>query len=295
MKPPRPSRSAFDLDSEARLTPAAPRDVAVLIPAFGPAESLIDLVDRLSDGGVPAILVVDDGSSEQCHPLFELLASNPRVHLLRHAENQGKGSALKTGVRYYLGHLAHLKGLVTADSDGQHAADDVIRMARALHRSPQLVIVGARNFDLPLYPGPPLDLPPLRSLVGNRAISALFRWITGVPLADAQCGLRALPTALLPALLKLPGRRYEFEMSVLLWVAQTHHPLAEQPIRTLYNQNNAVSHFRPVRDSIRVLRALCAPGPLLTLPTPTLAQPADRDARLEMDAAGERAARAKQR
>lgn len=271
MKPSRPSRSSFDVDQEMRLTLTAPRDVAVLIPAFGPSEPLIDLVDRLSDAGVPAILVVDDGSAARVQPLFELLAANPRVHLLRHTHNLGKGSALKTGIRYFLDHLAHLKGLVTADADGQHAADDVVRVARALHRSPGLVVVGARNFDLPLYPTSALDLPQLRSLLGNYAAATFFRWMTGVPLADAQCGLRALPASLLPALLKLPGSRYEFEMSVLLWVVQMHHPLAEQPIRTLFGSRKA-GHFRPVRDSFRVLRALFAPGLLLILPTPAAAQ-----------------------
>lgn len=275
------------------MTPAAPRDVAVLIPAYGPATSLIDLVDRLSDAGVPAILLVDDGSPAGVQPLFELLAANPRVHLLRHAQNQGKGSALKTGIRYFLDHLAHLKGLVTADAGGAHAADDVVRVARALHRSSRLVIVGARNFDLPLYPAPPLDLPPIRSLVGNRAISILFRWVTGIPLADAQSGLRAFPSALLPALLKLPGTRYEYEMSVLLWIAQTHHPLAEQPIRTLFGPENARSSFRPVRDSVRVLRALFAPGLPPDVPAPAAAQQSQGDQQPSVDPATERAARAK--
>ncbi|MDP9040139.1 MAG: glycosyltransferase family 2 protein [Acidobacteriota bacterium] len=295
MKPPRPRRSAFDFDQETRLTPAAPRDVAVLIPAFAPTESLIDLVDRLSDAGVPAVLVVDDGSPADAQPLFELLASNPRVHLLRHPGNEGKGSALKTGIRYFLRHQAHLKGLVTADADGQHAADDVVRVARALHRSPRLVIVGARNFDVPLYPAPPLDVPPLRSLIGNRVTALLFRWMTGVPLADAQCGLRALPTSLLPALLKLPGRRYEYEMSMLVWVAQTRHPLAEQPIRTLYGPGTPESHFRPMRDSARVLRALFARGSVVPLRSPPASrQPgSEQQPAADAAAAAERAARAK--
>lgn len=293
MKPPRPSRSASDLDLESRLTPAAPRDIAVLIPAFGPADSLIDLVDRLSDAGVPAILLVDDGSPAAAQPLFELLAANPRVHLLRHSQNLGKGSALKTGIRYFLDHLAHYKGLVTADAGGQHAADDVVRVARALHRSSRLVIVGSRNFDLPLYPSPPLDLPPLRSLLGNRVVAALFRWMTGVPLADTQCGLRGMPSSVLPTLLKLPGTRYEFEMSVLLWVAQTHHPLAEQPIRTIYGNGGANSNFRPVRDSARVLRALFAPVLLLDIPLPAAAQQRPGDHQTSVDAPTVRAARAK--
>lgn len=229
-----------------------PRDIAVLIPAFKPSEGIIDVVDRLTDAGVSTMIVVDDGSPGRFESLFDLLAQNPRLHLLRHPQNLGKGAALKTGIRYFLEHLSHYSGLVTADADGQHAPDDIIRIARALHRSPRLTIVGARTFTFPLWP----EHPPLRSVFGNRVTSALFRWITRVPLTDAQSGLRALPAGILPGLLEIPGSRYEFEILALIHLARTRQPLAEQPIRTLYDPANPSSNFRPVRDSVRVLRAL---------------------------------------
>lgn len=263
MKPPEPSRPSSSPLPEGRILRQAPRDIAVLIPAYQPTDALIDLTDKLSDAGCPAILLVDDGTPGGYEPLFELLAQNPRIHLMRHPQNLGKGSALKTGIRYFLRHLRHYRGLVTADADGQHSPDDVIRIARALHRAPRLAIIGARSFDLPLYPGAHPELPPFLSLLGNRITSALFRWITGVPLTDAQSGLRALPTPLLPKLVELPGTRYEYEMSVLLYVARTHHPLAEQPICTLYDPGNPSSSFRPLRDSVRVLRTLLRREPLM--------------------------------
>lgn len=249
MKPPHSNPSVMYFEQPIRLMP---RDIAVLIPAYKPSEGAIDVVDRLSDAGVATIILVDDGSPDRFAPLFDLLAQNPRVHLLRHPRNLGRGSALKTGMRYFLEHLGHYKGLVTADADGQHAPDDIIRIARALHRSPRLTIVGARTFTFPLWP----EHPPLRSVFGNRATSALFRWTTRVPLTDAQSGLRALPAAILPSLLELPGSRYEFEMLALIHLARTRQPLAEQPIRTLYDPTSPTSNFRPVRDSLRVLRAL---------------------------------------
>lgn len=249
MKPPQSNPSVMYFEQPVRLMP---RDIAVLIPAYKPSEGAIDVVDRLSDAGASTIILVDDGSPTGFEPLFDLLAQNPRVHLLRHPRNLGRGAALKTGMRYFLEHLSHYKGLVTADADGQHAPDDIIRIARALHRSPRLTIVGARTFTFPLWP----EHPPLRSVFGNRVTSALFRWTTRVPLTDAQSGLRALPAAILPSLVELAGLRYEFEMLALIHLARTRQPLAEQPIRTLYDPANPTSNFRPVRDSLRVLRAL---------------------------------------
>ena len=255
MKPADSTRFSAESQSSSRPCRNAPRDVAVLIPAYQPAAALELLITRLIGYGVPAILLVDDGSSAAHQPIFDRLALQPRVHLLRHAGNQGKGTALKTGIQYFLEHLHHYRGLVTADVGGQHSAEDVIRVARALNKSPRLAIMGARNFGIALAPRS-IHEAPLRKVLGNRLTAALFRSITGIHLTDVQTGLRALPTALLPELLELPGRRYEFEMSMLLHIARTRHPLAEQPIGMHSHPANTASNFRPITDSVRVLRAL---------------------------------------
>lgn len=255
MKPADSTRLPTEAQYASRPSRSAPRDVAILIPVYQPAPALEQFIARLLDAGVPAILLVDDGSRAEYRAVFERLALQPRVHLLHHGENKGKGAALKTGMRYFLDHLHHYKGLVTANAGGQHAAEDVLRVVRALHKSPRLAITGARTFGLTLAPGSIRGVP-LRNLLANRLAAALFRALTSIPLTDAQTGLRALPTALLPGLLDLPGSRYEYEMSVLLYIARTRHPLAEQPIRTLFDPANGRSHFRPVTDSLRVLRAL---------------------------------------
>ena len=243
----------------------APPRVAIVIPAYRPTGVLDNLVERLVDLGVPAVLVVDDGSGPKHQRVFERIGREPCVHVLRHAGNLGKGMALKTGMRYFLEHLRHYTGLVTADANGQHSVDDILRVARALHKAPRLAILGARTFhgvraksDSGL---------PQRALIGNRMMAFIFRAFTGVPLSDAQTGLRGLPTTLVPSLLALPGSRYEYEMSVLSHIARSGHPLAEQPIRTIYGPGISDSRFRPVADSWLVLRALiAAPQPSLFRP-----------------------------
>jgi len=232
----------------------APPRVAVLIPAFEAGNILEDLVERLVGAGVPAIIVVDDGSRPERQRTFERLARQPEVHLLHHVRNLGKGMALKTGMRYFLEHLPHYTGLVTANAGGQHSAEDVVRVARALHKAPRLAVLGARNFD---GTHGPAGLPRWTRM-GNRAMVFLFRAFTGIPVTDAQTGLRGLPTTLLPRLLELPGARYEYEMAVLLHIVRSRHPLAEQPIRTLHGESRT-SQFRPLADSWRVLVTLLAP------------------------------------
>src|ERR1700722_3942859 len=84
--------------------------LAVLIPAWQPEESLTNLAASLVAQGFGAVVVVNDGSDEKCSVLFEELALLPRVYVLRHAVNLGKGRALKTGINYLLNELREVDG-----------------------------------------------------------------------------------------------------------------------------------------------------------------------------------------
>ena len=79
------------------------------------------------------------------------------------------------------------------------------------------------------------------------------RWLN-----DTQTGLRRIPRALIEPLLTCPENRYDFEWVMLVTAIKRRIPLLEIPIRTVYCNNNRHSHFRPWRDSLRVLRTYIA-------------------------------------
>jgi len=217
--------------------------IAVLIPAREPSPQLPALVDALCAAGFGAVMVLDDGSSAAAQPVFAALARREKVVLLRHAINLGKGRALKTAINHFLTELPGYEGLVTADADGQHAAEDIVRVAQALHEQPTRVVLGARTFSPDV---------PLRSRLGNEVTRSVFGFVTGRKLMDTQTGLRAFPTARLPELLPLDGERYEYEMTVLAHICRGSQAPVEVPIQTIYIEGNRSSHFDPIRDSMRI-------------------------------------------
>ena len=99
-------------------------DVAVLIPAYQPDESLVALVEELRAHFVH-VVVVDDGSTVGAESFASV---RPRVDaLLAHERNRGKGAALRTGFAWIREYLPHVEGVVTADADGQHKVADICR------------------------------------------------------------------------------------------------------------------------------------------------------------------------
>src|SRR5437588_10236738 len=130
-----------------RCLSTAPSRIAILIAVHEPTPALTSLLERLVEAEAPAVILVDDGSSSSRHWILERAAMEPQVHLVRHGRKLGRGAAIKAGIRYFLDHLGHYIGLVPADAKGQRGPDDIIREARALHRSTELAILGARIID----------------------------------------------------------------------------------------------------------------------------------------------------
>ena len=93
---------------------------------------------------------------------------------------------------------------------------------------------------------------PLRSRFGNAATRTALRAASGLGLQDTQTGLRGYPPSLVGWLGTVDGERFEYEINVLLEAQRNGIAVHEVPIETIYIDDNASSHFRPLIDSIRV-------------------------------------------
>jgi glycosyltransferase involved in cell wall biosynthesis len=217
--------------------------VAALIPAYNPSGELIPLVNALSRSDFSTIIVVNDGSDRECDSIFAEIGKIDKVVLLRHAVNLGKGAALKTGLNYAYCYFADHVGVVTIDADGQHLIEDSLKIAEELKKYPDNLIMGVRNFD---------DRVPLRSKLGNTITKYLFRFLIGHKLTDTQSGLRGIPRSFIPGLLKIGANGYEFELDMLLACKYSGRRIIEQPITTVYIDQNRSSHFNPFFDSLKI-------------------------------------------
>ena len=224
---------------------------AVLIPAYRPSASLPDVVRALAAKAVPAIVIVDDGSGPEYRDVFTRAAAFPNVHLVRHATNLGKGAALKTGINYALCAFPGLVGIVTADADGQHHPDDIVRIAGTLLARPDCLVLGSRAFDGDV---------PFRSRFGNSLTSMVVHALIGQKLTDTQTGLRGIPTSLLLRILRIESTGYEYELEMLIAAHHSSVPVIEEPIRTIYEDGNKSSHFNPVVDSMKIYFVLARFG-----------------------------------
>jgi len=225
--------------------------VVALIPSLNPDEKLPQTVKGLFEAGFSHVLLVDDGSRQDCQPIFEELVLLPGCTVLHHDVNKGKGRALKTGFAYYLENYDQnvFVGVVTADADGQHLPEDIYRSALPLLDGAALTL-GTRNFNE--------EHVPFKSRNGNKITTVVFKLLYGKLINDTQTGLRGIANSYLPASLELKGERFEYEINMLIDAARKKLNIVEVLIQTVYFDNNRETHFHPIKDSIRIYRVMLA-------------------------------------
>ena len=229
---------------------------AIIIPAYDPDERLTEYVQKLIGAGFKTIIIVDDGSDIEKRPIFDNLALMPECILIRHAVNLGKGRGLKNAFNTYLNlpNLSDYCGVITVDSDGQHTIEDVVRLSgrlaseAAVDSASNTLFLGSRDFDK--------ENVPFKSRWGNKITRVTFSLLHGVRISDTQTGLRGIPTEVVKKIIDLSGERFEYETNMLIVAARSGVKIEEIPIETVYENNNAGTHFNPFRDSFAIYKLL---------------------------------------
>ncbi|WP_152207134.1 glycosyltransferase family 2 protein [Marinobacter changyiensis] len=216
-----------------------------LVPVYNHPDAIGGVVDGVLAAGLPVILV-DDGSGPACRDvLVKLAADDPRIHLHHLPQNQGKGSAVKAGLR-----AAHQLGYSHAlqiDADGQHDAGAIPRLLDFGRRHPQAIISGRPEYDH--------SVPALRYY--SRYLTHVWVWINTLSLKieDSMCGFRVYPVASCCRFLegRFTGNYMDFDTEVLVkwqWAGGEIHQL---PVIVRYPVDG-VSHFRGWEDNWLITR-----------------------------------------
>jgi len=211
--------------------------LCAVIPTYNNAGTILSVLER-TYRLIPDLIVVNDGSTDDT---AILLAQAPvPATVTGYAPNRGKGYALRTGFRQ-----ARAQGFthaLTIDADGQHFPEDIPQLRAAAERKPSALIVGSR----PLVH----QNMPRGNTWANRFSNFWFRLQTGQNLPDTQTGFRIYPLQHIRGERWMTAR-YEAELELLVASAWAGVELYPVTVRVHYPEDR-VSHFRPVRDFLRI-------------------------------------------
>jgi len=157
-------------------------DISVIIPLFNEEESLAELeawIRRVmeSNGFSYEIILVDDGSKDGSWRVIEGLAEeNPNLRGIKFNRNYGKSAALHTGFK-----TAAADVVITMDADLQDSPDEIPALYKMVAEEGYEIVSGwkKKRHD------------PLSKTVPSKFFNGVTRKISGIPLHDFNCGLKA--------------------------------------------------------------------------------------------------------
>ncbi len=163
---------------------SANMDISVVIPLYNEAESLPSLYQWLvrvmnENGYTYEVLFVDDGSTDTSWEVIENLHSQSpdSVHGIRFRRNYGKSAALYSGFQKAQGDV-----VITMDADLQDSPDEIPELFHMITEDGFDLVSGwkKKRYDNRLTKNLP-----------SKLFNATARRVTGIPLHDMNCGLKA--------------------------------------------------------------------------------------------------------
>jgi glycosyltransferase involved in cell wall biosynthesis len=156
-------------------------DLSVVAPLYNESENVRPLVEWIlqaleSYSGIFEIILVDDGSRDDTWNQIRAVSADPRVLGLRLGRNVGQTAAMMAGFDHARGRV-----IVSLDGDLQNDPRDIPALIAKLDEGYDLVCGWRRQRQDKLL------LRKVPSWVANR----LIRRLTGVPITDNGCSLKA--------------------------------------------------------------------------------------------------------
>jgi glycosyltransferase involved in cell wall biosynthesis len=214
-----------------------------VIPVYNHGKTAGPLAEKLARYGLPVIMVDDgsDGETKSC--LARSAAACPLVSIVSLEKNSGKGAAVIRGMERAreLG-LTHI---LQIDADGQHDADRSGFFLEESAAHPEAVICSRPEYD---------DSVPASRKNGRKIANTWAKIVTlSSAITDAMLGFRVYPVEPFLRLCRTQclDLRMGFDIEILVRLYWMGLPLIFHPVRVVYPKDG-ISHFRMVRDNIRI-------------------------------------------
>lgn len=213
--------------------------LSIVMPVYNEECTIVQAVKEVLRTTYPCefeLIVVDDGSTDGTEKLLAGMR-HERLAVHRHAQNRGKGAALRTAVS-----LARGSHVVPFDADLEYAAEDIARMLDPVLKGRCAVVYGVRLFGFnTVYQS-------LRYAMGNRFLTRLANILFDACISDLHTCLKLIPLPMLAAL-DLTEERFGLDTEVTALLLRSGIRPFEIPVN-YYSRSHAQGKKIKTRDAL---------------------------------------------
>ena len=215
------------------------------MPVYDELATVERAIGAVLESALPAsyeLLVVDDGSRDGTRELLRGATWPEQVRLLEHDRNQGKGSAIRTG-------LAAARGTYTTilDADLEYSPDDIPVLVEPLRRGEARAVYGTRAFrSHSAYS--------FWYVVGNKSVTLFANVVYNCWISDLMTGHKAIETELFRSL-RLRERGFAVEAEITARLLGSGVRIYEVPVEYRARSREEGKKLTAL-DGLRVVRTL---------------------------------------
>lgn len=228
--------------------------LSIIIPVFNEKKTIAKVIERIAALSIPdvkkEVLIVDDGSKDGTRELVEKKVKGTAIKFLKHSKNQGKGAAVRTGIKNATGDY-----IVIQDADLEYDPKYIKILIDKVRNDNAEVVYGSRLKRLPNLRGEEKTARFLLHFLGNRALSFLtsvlyFQWIT-----DMETGYKLFPKEAVEKI-NLKAKGFELEPEITSKLLKNGYKISEVKISTNPRGYDEGKKLNTIRDGTKALWTL---------------------------------------
>lgn len=224
--------------------------LSIVIPVYNEEKTILQIIEKVKNVNFPVeneIIIVDDGSSDSTR---EKLKKIKGAKIILHDKNQGKGSAVKTGIKNSTGDY-----IIIQDADLEYDPNQIKDLLRPVLEKKAQVVYGTRLKRMPDLSKEERTAQFLVHYLGNRFLSLITsvlyqQWIT-----DMETCYKLFPKDALSGV-KLNARGFEFEPEITAKLLKKGFRILEIPISANPRGYDEGKKINTVKDGIRAFTTL---------------------------------------
>lgn len=203
------------------LLPEKKIKLSIIIPVYNERKTIEEVLEKVSTLPVEKeIIVVDDGSKDGTRELLQKISSEgsyPEVSILFHEINKGKGSAIRTALKYVKGEIICIQ-----DADLEYEPIEFLQLLKGFEDSSVDAVYGSRFLK---------ENPVIYKtfLWGNKFLTFLINLLFGANFSDSYTCYKLIKRDIIKKL-NLKSNRFEIEGEISIKLAKNKCKIIEFPI-----------------------------------------------------------------